>query len=231
MILTCPPLDGRTLEGGRRGICRATADDIAFVLRRLKYLEKLFPIYQDALKHGGFSLKPRKCAVIPLVKPSRSLYDNIASWVLRHIPEWKQFNIVSHAKFLGFYIGPHAGQANWAGPISKFKSRVRAIQKSRAPIAINSVTFNARTVPVLSYQAPLLLPPVSLLPIERTALHTVLRLPQKCLCHANFSNYLSMGFPNSGPHIFLAWPLCTGPPTRPCRTGVSGTDSSPKSPN
>ena len=60
------------------------------------------------------------------------------------------------AKLLGFFLGPHAGSQNWAGPLKKYANRMQAIKNGQASVAINAFTYNTRVVPVASYVAQLI---------------------------------------------------------------------------
>ena len=59
----------RKLEGGRKGIIRACADDLTFALSRLSHIRLLHPTYVQAETLAGLSLKPKKCKVVPLAPP------------------------------------------------------------------------------------------------------------------------------------------------------------------
>ena len=82
---------------------------------------------------------------------------------------------------------------NWNEQGSKIRLRVQHIQQSSAPIKLNIHTYNTRVVPVTSYVAQLLPIPQDFLQLERAMLHTVLRLPQNALCHADFFHLDKIG--------------------------------------
>ena len=82
---------------------------------------------------------------------------------------------------------------NWNEQGSKIRLRVQHIQQSSAPIKLNIHTYNTRVVPVTSYVAQLLPIPQDFLQLERAMLHTVLRLPQNALCHADFLHLDKIG--------------------------------------
>ena len=60
---------------------------------------------------------------------------------------------------------------------------------------LNAYTYNSRVVPICSYVAQLLPYPKYLEQIERAHMHTILRLPQNALCHADFFHLHLAGGP------------------------------------
>ena len=184
------------IREANKGIARGCADDLGICLSRLKHLNVLAPIFQDAFKFAGLKLKPPKCVIVPLCQLSEKRKIDIAKWLRRNIPEWQHFSIQGCTKLLGFYIGPQAGRFNWTEQASKMKIRVQSIQLAEASIKLNAHTFNTRVVPVASYIAQLLPIPDRFMQIERALLHTVLRLPQNALCHADFFHIHEIGGPS-----------------------------------
>ena len=176
----------RFLRGARAGIVRACADDIGLTLRRLSHLKKIHPIFMNAQRLGGLTLKPAKCIIVPLCELSNEIRNSIMAWLEANIPEWVGFAVEPTTKLLGFYIGPKMGSKNWVGPITKYKSRVAAIRSNDASLSLNAYTYNVKVIPVSSYQEQ----PLSLTKeysmLERVAMHTILRLPFNALRHADF---------------------------------------------
>ena len=180
-------------EGKKAGIVRACADDIGVALRALRFLKLLFPIFQSAQSIAGLNLKPSKCNIIVLVQLSDDLYNQIKGWLAVNLPSWVSFQVCSTAKYLGFFLGPEAGAHNWAGPLRKFRDRVAAIRASDAPVSIAVYTYNIRAVPVTSYVSQLIPLPKEAAALERTSMHTVLRLPQQTFHHSDFFNLSEFG--------------------------------------
>jgi len=144
---------------------------------------------------AGLSLKAPKCILVPLCRFSPKVARDISKWLSRNIPEWKQFTIKDCTKFLGFYIGPGAGKMNWIEQATKMKERIQCIQSAKASVKLNAFTYNARVVPVVSYVAQLLNCPLEMEQTERAMMHTVLRLPQNALCHADLFHLEQLGGP------------------------------------
>ncbi len=159
----------------------------------MRFLKLLFPIFQSAQSIAGLNLKPSKCNIIVLVQLSDDLYNQIKGWLAVNLPSWVSFQVCSTAKYLGFFLGPEAGAHNWAGPLRKFRDRVAAIRASDAPVSIAVYTYNIRAVPVTSYVSQLIPLPKEAAALERTSMHTVLRLPQQTFHHSDFFNLSELG--------------------------------------
>jgi hypothetical protein len=185
----------RVLREANRGIIRSCADDIGVSLARLKHLGLLTPIFGDAETLAGLKLKPPKCVLVPLCKFSDRRAEDISKWMRRNIPQRAHFAVQDCTKLLGFYIGPGAGRKNWTEQVSKLKARVQFIQSTNASVKLNAYTYNSRVVPICSYVAQLLPYPKYLEQIERAHMHTILRLPQNALCHADFFHLHLAGGP------------------------------------
>ena len=107
------------LKAKSSGIVRACADDIGITLSMLRHLRMIHPIFQDCETFVGLELKPIKCVLVPLCEWSVEVQNCITRWLRKNIPEWENFKVAPTAKLLGFYLGPHAGSQNWAGPLKK----------------------------------------------------------------------------------------------------------------
>ena len=160
-----------------------------------KHLQLVFPIFANAKKLAGLTLKPQKCIIVTLCQLSEKVKNDISKWLRRNIPEWQHFCFKEATKLLGFYIGPKAGTSNWVDQISKVRERIRTIQCSGASVSRNAHTFNSRVLPVTSYVAQLLPLPAKFMQFERGCLHTVLRMPQNSLCHGDLINLHKVGGP------------------------------------
>ena len=130
----------KALRSRHAGIVRACADDIGIVLKQLKHLRMIFPIFNDCNTYAGLALKPPKCVLVPLCASTEEVHANICSWIARHLPEWQMFKVKPLAKLLGFYIGPQAGTMMWHGPLTKYQDRINDIKRGCAAIALNCHT-------------------------------------------------------------------------------------------
>jgi len=185
----------RELSVRRAGIGRACADDIGVTLRRLGHLALLYPIFGEANNLAGLELKPPKCVIDPLCEFDEDRVRLIKARLGAHIPGWADFSIKPAAKLLGFYLGPRAGEMNWAEPLAKFKARAQYIHNSNASIDVNTYTYNTKALPVTSYQAQLLHLPEGYALLERVAMHTILKLHTNAPRHADFLQIPNLGGP------------------------------------
>ena len=87
---------------------------------------------------------------------------------------------------LGFFVGPGMGEYNWAGPLSKFRSRVLDIKKAGASLIVNAYDYNTKVVPVASYVAQLVPLSKTHFRLESAALHTVMHAPFNTFRLADF---------------------------------------------
>ena len=78
---------------------------------------------------------------------------------------------------------------------TRVQSRVQSIQHAQASVKFNAHTYNTRVLPVTSYVAQLLPIPSKFMQLERSVLHTTLRMPQNSLRHADFMHLHKIGGP------------------------------------
>jgi len=155
----------------------------------------LHPIFGQAASLAGLELKPPKCVIVPLCDFEEDKVRDIKKWLTTHIGSWAKFSIQPATKLLGFYVGPKAGEFNWAEPLAKFKARVQCIRHSRASININTYSYNIQALPVTAYQAQLLHLPKEYALLERVAMHTVLRMHINAMRHGDFFQLPLLGGP------------------------------------
>jgi hypothetical protein len=133
----------------------AFADDIAVVVENFWVsvgpLEALFKEFRSI---SALSLNVKKTLMIPLWPCCNQA--NVARLVKEECPGWGDISIVGKGKYLGFLLGPEAGEEGWNKPLAKFESRVRHWADMKLGMAMNAVAFNVYIVPVLEFVAQLL---------------------------------------------------------------------------
>jgi hypothetical protein len=133
----------------------AFADDIAVVVENFwitaPAMEVLFTEFRSI---SALSLNVKKTVMVPLWPYSDAV--NVASLIKEFCPRWADFVIDGKAKYLGFLLGPKAGEDAWNKPLAKFESRVKHWAGMHLGIAMNAVVFNVYIVPVLEFVAQLL---------------------------------------------------------------------------
>ena len=140
----------------RDEVVSAFADDIAVVLENLwvsaPALQTLFKEFQEI---SALTLNVKKTVMIPLW-PFQSAGS--VSRLLRELcPSWRDLEVASRGRYLGFVIGPNAEADGWIKPLAKFEQRVILWADLRLGMAINIVAFNVFIAPVLEYVAQLLI--------------------------------------------------------------------------
>ena len=113
----------------------------------------------------------------------------VHNWLATNIPDWKDMNITNHGKYLGFAIGPDAGNHNWSSPDSKYKQKPREIYVAALPAAFSASEYNTTCLPTLLYVSQLCPPPPHLLQTELGAIHKILHLPPQAISYNPAINF------------------------------------------
>ena len=138
----------------------ACADDLAATVRCLEHLKQVAKAFDIFAKFSGLHLGHAKCCIVlNSVVASPSNIALVKAWLIQNIPNWSNFCISNHAKYLGIQMGPSAGSVQWLDSIGKFKSRVSDIAASGESAALCFRQYSARAVPVLTYVSQLITPP------------------------------------------------------------------------
>ena len=158
---------------------KACADDLAFAIFRLSSLVHIKAIFDEALRLSKLALKPRKCIIVPArrVLPPEQIVL-LREWLAGAVPVWESFQILPAATYLGFYLGPGAGESRWQNVLAKYNERTRAITAIGAPPAVSARLYASRAAPTLSYLWQLLPVPSVLRRWETFRLHALLHIPQ-----------------------------------------------------
>ena len=93
------------------------------------------------------------------------------------IPEWANCQIVSCVKYLGMYLGPVAGNANWKAPTTKWIQRTREFANNGAQLGISISMYHRRAQTVLAYPSNFVFLPLEYLRTERHIIGQFLHLP------------------------------------------------------
>jgi hypothetical protein len=148
---------------------RAFADDTAIVLEDYAWsaptIDKLFYEFGQISK---LELNISKTILIPLWPMSSE--RGLRNLVTELCPRWKQIGIRSRGKYLGFMIGPHAGETSWTAPLKKFNARIKQWEHAKCGLFWNTVYFNTFCITTLEFVAQLETIPATALDAERSAL-------------------------------------------------------------
>ena len=90
---------------------------------------------------------------------------------------WKEVQVASSAKYLGFQLGPDSLQNNWSKAIYKYKQRCRLWSRTAIGSMLGSRVYSTFCFSVLSFRLQLSHPPKELLKDEKWALHLFVPSP------------------------------------------------------
>ena len=136
--------------------------------------------------------------LVPLAAPfSETTCIKVKEWLRDHIYEWRDFNVLPAATYLGFQMGPAAGVAQWDKPLAKYSSRSKGVALTRAPPCVSAYNYNIKAVPVLGYKAQLMLIPDRIGKMERPAALHVLHFATNAMDNDTLFTLDAFG----GPHV------------------------------
>jgi len=184
------------VAGHGRGIVRACADDIGAALRDYRELRYLYEPFQIAESCAGLTLQPKKCKIIVTSQlPSEKVVHVIRSWLLRTLPNWRNFHICGSASYVGLVIGPTAGANQWRSCLEKYISGCKAIGASGVAVSVAAHSYNTRVAPLLAYKSQLVPLDESATKTEIYGLQKVLHVATNALSHNAFFNLSAVGGP------------------------------------
>ena len=159
-----------------RALCRqlpgskiaAFADDTASVLPDLDtQLPVVHELFSTFAKISNLRLNLSKTIIIPLGDVNLQAYktrleQSSSPWALCSVAGW--------GRYLGFAVGPAAGDKSWDRPIQKFVQRVRDWNWSSLGLHGATLVYNILILPVLSFVAQLRAPSKAAVEAEAWAL-------------------------------------------------------------
>ena len=124
------------------GVLYACADDLGSSLLRISSLLQTHCVFKVMASVAGLHLNTKKCVIIPLVPKDSSTFLAYHEWLVQHIPEWSEFKVASHGEYLGFEVGPAAGEHQWVKVHKAFSHALAVVANSGAPLSIAVFTYN-----------------------------------------------------------------------------------------
>lgn len=97
--------------------------------------------------------------------------------MVQECPGWAGVTLSRKAKYLGLWIGPDAQDANWVGPISKYRDRFEIWARAGLGLALAVLAYKIYTLPAMSFVAQLHNPPDSWNTLEYQALMALIPGP------------------------------------------------------
>ncbi|CAK0857370.1 unnamed protein product [Prorocentrum cordatum] len=140
-----------------RGLAAGCADDLAVVLRHIRYLPRLVQILDMATRVGNLSLQPKTCIFIPLWAELRDEPKGSMLQHLRvHAPDCQELIIADVGKHLGLYVRLGAiNDLQWGDTAAKWWQRLTLAAAMAAPVDVEARLYATSCLIVLSYMAPL----------------------------------------------------------------------------
>jgi hypothetical protein len=168
-------------------VARAFADDTAVVVSDYaKSFATIAGVFREYEAISGLELNIKKTVFIPLW-PIAS--ENGLRNLLRELcPLWANIRIDTKGKYLGFMIGPGAGEDSWNAPLRKFEKRLAAWQDNKCGLVWNSIYYNTFMVTTLEFIAQLADVPEKVEAAENAALRKLAPGPGTWITKGDLEN-------------------------------------------
>lgn len=136
---------------------RMYADDTGLVLNSVsRQAGLLHSIFDQLHRATNLKLNIAKCVAIPLGPLGT---DSLGPLLTRYARHWGGMQVASAGKYLGFVIGPGAGDASWDAPLTKLKQAAKTWPWSSMGLFFTAHVWNIYLLPILLYVAQLCRPP------------------------------------------------------------------------
>jgi len=172
----------------------AFADDTAAVIqdyrRSMPILAMLFKQFQQI---SGLQLNVKKTIFIPLWR----VYDlkALKAYLKECSGFWSDILVCDQGKYLGFHIGPGAGNKSFEKPLKKFERAVDYWSSLRMGIFMNTLAFNIYIVTLLEYVAQLQEVTPEVVDKEKAALRKLAPGPGNWIMPTDLEHLKQFGFP------------------------------------
>jgi hypothetical protein len=136
---------------------RMYADDAGLVLHSVsQQAGVLCRIFEQLRRAAQLRLNIPKCIAIPLGK-----LDEVSMGPLLAVsaPPWSGVQVANAGKYLGFVIGPGAGDSSWDGPLANLRQATQSWPWSGLGLFFSAHIWNIYLLPILLYVAQLCRPP------------------------------------------------------------------------
>ena len=127
----------------------AYADDIA--VSSSSFRESMFALalaFRSVDCITGLNLNYRKCC---WVQYGNEEHASLRTWISENCEQFREMQIVRHAKYVGTMIGPDGYLHRWAVPRTKFVQRVMKINASTKSLVEQLCDFKIYAISVLSF--------------------------------------------------------------------------------
>ena len=180
---------------GPRDSIRAFADDLAAVVWNMWItLPGLATAFMLIARVSNLNLKIKKTVLVPLWKCD---INNLRKLVREHIPAWAGVDIKFAGKYLGFMLGPGAGDLSWSAPSDKWESRVRVIRSFGIGLFGTALQYNSHAISCMGFVSQLEHVPLAMLKKESALLQLLTRGPYNAFSKGALLNLRELGLPVS----------------------------------
>ena len=131
----------------------------------------LAQVFQEFGSISNLLLNLGKTVVIPLF-PTPNLAQ-ARSKLSAILLSWESVQFNYYAKYLGFLLGPEAGDKGWLEPKSKFLQRAVTWADQHLGLYCTALSYNVFALPVLTYLTQLSTPPKDVFEAEDQALRKI----------------------------------------------------------
>lgn len=179
------------------GLRRARADDIGVVIKALRHVARLEPVFWDFEGAAGLALHAGKGVVVPVAEGgSDTVIRRMRRQLPSLVPAWADFRVEMSGRYLGYALGPACGGEMWRRAEAEWVKRTRALASGSAPPRVCAAQYNSRALPVLSY-SPLLVevPMQRFRGAERREVNRMLRFPGNVLPQRALVDLVAHGSP------------------------------------
>ena len=146
----------------------AYADDLAVASSSFRELMfALAPALRSIDCIAGLNLNYRKCCS---VQYGNAEHDSLRTWISETCEEFREMQIVRHAKYVGTMIDPKAHLHRWTAHRKKFIQRVMKINASTKSLVERLCDFKIYAISVLSFIGSVCAPDKATLKAENHAL-------------------------------------------------------------
>ena len=150
---------------------RAFADDIAIVAPKLQdCIPTLMRLFEEVSRVAGLGLNLPKCVLIPLWPIDM---DIVSIEFARRFPAWAAISVRDKGTYLGFAVGPAAGDSSWDKPLRKFHDCAKWWGRSGVGLHYATVAYSTYALPILSFVGQLCAPPREAFEAEEKALRAM----------------------------------------------------------
>ena len=190
-----------------QSMVRAYADDLAVLPRSLmSCLVTMQPFFLELEEVSGLRVNVRKSVVIPL---GDYTLEQAAAAIAAACPGWGGLVCSHSAQYLGFTLGPEAGDASWDGPFRKVLQRAASWGRLPLGLQLAAAAYSVHVISTCMFVAQLSAVPAHWAGIERRALARMVRGPGNW-CSASDLHLLKRGyaFPREFPDLLLLAKAC-----------------------